>query len=50
MLKLYMVLTYTFFKSYIPKICNDFLFYIYVCVCVCVCVRERERDLEFNWF
>ena len=37
MLKLYMVLTYTFFKSYITKICNDFSLYKSMCVC------ERER-------
>jgi len=28
--KLYMVLTYTFFKLYIFKIRNDFSFYIYM--------------------
>ena len=36
MFELYVVLTYTFIKLYISKICNGFSLYIY--------------DLEFNWF
>ena len=38
MFKLYMVLTYTFFKPYISKIYNAFSFYIYI------------YDSEVNWF
>ena len=44
-LKLYMVLTYTFFKSYISKICNDLSLFIHT-----VGTVNLWSDLEFDPF
>ena len=50
MFKLYMVLSYTFFKIYISKICNGFSLYTNAHAHIRALTHTHIYVLEFHWF